>query len=163
MTVDMKPGSELPTRIYAGFWIRLAASIIDDLILVAASLGMTYLALYLLYVVLHPAPTFGEAFTGGFIQTVNFAAMNFLSIPYYITFHWKYGATPGKRVLKIRVIRDIDDGSLSLGRSTTRYFSQILSMITFGAGYLMVAFSHKKQALHDRIAGTVSVMVRDSQ
>ncbi len=150
-----------PTRVYAGFWIRLAASIIDDVILTAGSLGLSYLALYVVFTILRPAPTFGEAFTGGFIQTVNFAAMNFLAIPYYIAFHWKWGATPGKRVLKIRVIREIDDGSLSLGRSTSRFFAQIVSMITFGAGYLMAAWSPKKQALHDKIAGTVSVMVSD--
>lgn len=150
-----------PAREYAGFWIRLAASVIDDVILVAASLGLTYLALYLLFTVLRPAPTFGEAFTGGFIQTVNTAAMYFLSIPYYIGFHWMFGATPGKRVLKIRVIRDMDDGSLSFGRSTARYSAQVLSILTFGAGYLMAAFSHKKQALHDRIAGTVSIIVRE--
>lgn len=145
------------TRKYAGFWIRLAAALIDDVIMVVASLGLSYFVLYLLFVTLRPAPTFGEAFTGGFIQNTCFMAGNFLSIPYYIAFHWKWGATPGKRVLGIRVICDSDGGPLSLKRSAGRYFAQFLSVITFGAGYLMVVFSPKKQALHERIAGTVSI------
>lgn len=149
----------MSTRVYAGFWIRLAASLIDDAIIVVASLGLSYFALFVLYFAFRPAPTFGEAFTGGFIQNINFAAMNFLSIPYYIGFHWKFGATPGKRVLNIRVVRDVDGANLTLGRSAGRYFAQIISIATFGAGHLMAAFSHKKQALHDRIAGTVSIRV----
>lgn len=147
------------TRVYAGFWIRLAASLIDDLIVVAGALGLSYFALFVLFFAFRPAPTFGEAFTGGFIQNVNFAAMNFLGIPYYIGFHWKFGATPGKRILNIRVVRDLDGGDLTLKRATARYFAQMLSIITFGAGFLMAAFSEKKQALHDRIAGTVSIRV----
>ena len=151
------PGAPVSSRRYAGFWIRGVASLIDDVLLTIGSLGLTYLTLFLIFSVLRPAPTFGEAFTGGFIQTINLAAMVALSVPYYILFHWKYGATPGKLVLKIRVIRDIDDGSLSLGRSTARLFAQIPSIATFGAGYLMAAWNPKKQGIHDLIAGTVSI------
>lgn len=147
-----------PTRVYAGFWIRSLATLIDDVIVMAVSLGLTFFGLYVVYVALKPAGSFGESFTGGFIQTVNMAAMLFVSLPYYIGFHWWRGWTPGKRLLRIRVIRDIDDGSLSLGRSAARYFSQILSALPFGAGFIMAALSAKKQALHDRIAGTVSII-----
>jgi len=149
--------SEAPPRKYAGFWIRTAAVLIDDVIMIIGSLALTYFALYVTYMILRPAPSFGEAFTGGFIQNTCFMAGNFLSIPYYIAFHWKWGATPGKRILGIRVIRESDGGILVLGRSAGRYFAQFLSVATFGAGYLMVAFSVKKQALHKRIAGTVSI------
>jgi uncharacterized RDD family membrane protein YckC len=153
--------SELPAvrgRVYAGFWIRFIASIVDDVIIMTASLALTFSALYLIYVAMKPAPTFGESFTGGFIQTVNTLAMFFFGLPYYIGFHWKFGWTPGKRLFRIRVIREFDDGSLSFGRSTARYFAHFLSALPFGAGYLMAALSEKKQALHDRIAGTVSII-----
>ncbi len=145
-------------RLYAGFWIRALATLIDDVIVMMGSLALTFLGLFIIFVIMRPAGTFTEAFTGGFIQTVNFAAMLCISIPYYIGFHWRLGATPGKRILKIRVIRDSDDGSLSLGRATARYFSQILSAIPFGIGYLMAAWNPKKQALHDMLAGTVSII-----
>lgn len=145
-------------RRYAGFLIRALAALIDDVIVMAVSIGLTLFGLFVIFQAMRPAATFSEAFTGGFIQTVNLAAMVFVSIPYYIGFHWRFGGTPGKRILKIRVIRDIDDGSLSLGRSAARYFSQILSAIPFGAGFLMAAWNPKKQALHDTIAGTVSII-----
>jgi uncharacterized RDD family membrane protein YckC len=161
MNTEMTAGIETDGRQYAGFWIRAVASIIDDVIVMVVALGLTVLALYAIFQVTHPAATFGEAFTGGFIQTVNFAAMSFISIPYYIGFHWRFGWTPGKRIFRIRVIREIDDGALSLGRSTARYFAQILSALPFGAGYLMAVFNHKKKALHDSIAGTVSIIEKN--
>ncbi len=145
-------------KVYAGFWIRAVASFIDDVIVMVASLLLTFFGLFVVYQATKPAPTFGEAFTGGFIQTVNFAAMVFVSVPYYIGFHWRFGATPGKKIFKIRVIREIDDGSLSLGRSASRYFAQLVSALPFGAGYVMAAMNPKKKALHDTIAGTVSII-----
>jgi uncharacterized RDD family membrane protein YckC len=157
-TTAPEPSGAPDGRHYAGFWVRALASLIDDVIVMAASLALTILALYAVYRATMPAATFAEAFTGGFIQTVNFAAMMFISIPYYVGFHWRYGWTPGKRVFRIRVVREIDDGSLSLGRSAARYFAQILSALPFAAGYLMVVFNRKKQALHDAIAGTVSII-----
>lgn len=147
-----------PARIYAGFWIRAMASFIDDVIVMAASFALSFIGLYLVFLIMQPGKPFGEAFTGGFIQAVNIAAMAFVSLPYYIGFHWRFGWTPGKRLLRIRVIRDEDGGGLGLRRSATRYFAQFLSALPFGAGYVMAALSRKKQALHDRIAGTVSVI-----
>lgn len=149
----------VPSKHYAGFWIRALATLIDDAIVMGTSLGLTLFALFVVYQATKPAETFTEAFTGGFIQTVNFAAMMFISVPYYIGFHWRFGASPGKMIFKIRVIREIDDGSLSLGRSTARYFAQLASALPFGAGYLMAAMNPKKKALHDAIAGTVSIIV----
>lgn len=145
-------------RIYAGVVVRALASLIDDVIVMVVALGLTFFGLFVIYRATSPAVGFGEAFTGGFIQSVNLAAMVFISIPYYIGFHWRFGWTPGKRMLKIRVVRDADGGGLSLGRSTGRYFAQALSALPFGAGYLMAAFNSKKQALHDSIAGTVSII-----
>ncbi|MGH9316538.1 MAG: RDD family protein, partial [Thermoanaerobaculia bacterium] len=45
------------------------------------------------------------------------------------------------------------------GRATGRHFSKILSTLILFIGFLMVAFSEKKQGLHDRIAETL--VVRD--
>jgi uncharacterized RDD family membrane protein YckC len=142
---------------YAGFWIRALASLIDDFIVLTVSVVFGMVGLYLIFLVTHPAPTFGEAFTGGFIQTIVSAAMTFVSIPYYIVFHWQYGWTPGKRIFRIRVVRERDDGKLTLGRSTGRYFAQILSALPFGAGFLMAGLNSHHRALHDVIAGTVSI------
>lgn len=70
-----------------------------------------------------------------------------------------YQGTLGKMALGIRVT-DLDGGQIDFGRATGRYFAKILSFITLMIGYIMAAFTGKKQALHDIIAGTV-VLMRD--
>ncbi len=45
--------------------------------------------------------------------------------------------------------------TISAGTATVRYFSEILSGIILMIGYIMAAFTPKKQALHDIIAKTL--------
>ncbi len=45
----------------------------------------------------------------------------------------------------------------TLGRTTVRFFSKILSALTLGFGYLMIIFTKRKQALHDILAKTLVV------
>lgn len=65
-------------------------------------------------------------------------------------------ATLGKQAMKITVT-DMDGNRISFARATGRYFSKIISTITLLIGYLMAAFTAKKQALHDIIAGTLVI------
>jgi uncharacterized RDD family membrane protein YckC len=58
--------------------------------------------------------------------------------------------------LGIRVT-DLDGGRISFGRATGRYFGKILSGLILGIGFLMAAFTERKQALHDLLAGTLVV------
>ena len=46
---------------------------------------------------------------------------------------------------------------LRLGQSVVRYVSYILSMLPFFLGFFAVAWSDRRQAWHDRIAGTVVI------
>ncbi|MBC7385338.1 MAG: RDD family protein [Cryobacterium sp.] len=153
------PVAPILTPVYAGFWIRGIASLIDDVIVFAGSTALSYAALYFIYLISGSGKSFGDSFTGGFIQTVNLAAMTFFSLPYFIGFHWKFGCTPGKKIFGIVVVRESNGGSLSFGRSCGRYFAQALSALPFGAGFLIAAFDERKRALHDRIAGTVSIVI----
>jgi uncharacterized RDD family membrane protein YckC len=65
-------------------------------------------------------------------------------------------ATLGKQAMGITVT-DMDGNRISFPRATGRYFSKIISTITLLIGYLMAAFTAKKQALHDIIAGTLVI------
>jgi uncharacterized RDD family membrane protein YckC len=66
-------------------------------------------------------------------------------------------ASIGKLALGLRVT-DLQGGRVSFGRATLRHWSKLLSgPFTLGLGYLMIAFSRRKQALHDRIAGCLVV------
>jgi len=63
-------------------------------------------------------------------------------------------ATPGKMVFGLRVAT-ADGEPIGFGRATGRFFGKIVSGMIFNVGYLMVAFTSRKQRLHDMIANTV--------
>jgi uncharacterized RDD family membrane protein YckC len=64
--------------------------------------------------------------------------------------------TLGKMLLKIRVT-DLNGQRLSFWRATARHFSKILSTFTLLIGFLMPAWTKKKQALHDKVSGCLVV------
>jgi uncharacterized RDD family membrane protein YckC len=64
--------------------------------------------------------------------------------------------TLGKMALSI-VVTDVNGNRITFGRATGRYFGKILSGLILYIGYIMVAFTEKKQGLHDMIAGTLVV------
>ena len=51
-------------------------------------------------------------------------------------------------------VTDMQGQRISFGEATGRYFSKILSSVLC-IGYIMVAFTDKKQGLHDMIASTL--------
>lgn len=144
---------------YAGFWIRFVASVADDLLVWIVSMVLTRLALGVVFVILRPAPTFGEAFSGSLIQIVGMGASIAVGFAYYTWMHYRYGQTLGKKMVGVIVRDEGTMGPLTLGQSIGRYFGHFLSVATLGIGYLMAAWSPRKKAMHDHLAGTVSVYV----
>ena len=63
-------------------------------------------------------------------------------------------ATIGKSIMGIYVT-DLDGQRISFLRATGRYFAKILSALILMIGFIMAAFTARKQALHDMIAGTL--------
>jgi uncharacterized RDD family membrane protein YckC len=63
-------------------------------------------------------------------------------------------ATVGKLALGIRVT-DMQGNRISLPRALGRYPAKVLSFFMFFIGVLIVAFTERKQGLHDLIAGTL--------
>jgi uncharacterized RDD family membrane protein YckC len=63
-------------------------------------------------------------------------------------------ATLGKQALGI-VVTDLQGKRIDFLKATIRYFSKIISSLILLIGYIMAAFTEKKQALHDMIAGTL--------
>lgn len=133
-----------------GFWIRLAALLIDGVILGAISAaifgtgasldnGWTVDAAPIAY---HPP---GPAAHG-----TNLLA-DWLYFAIFEASPWS--ATPGKKLLGMVVV-DLEGRRIGFGRATLRYFAKILSMLILFIGFLMVAWSASKRGLHDRIAGT---------
>jgi uncharacterized RDD family membrane protein YckC len=128
------------TSMYAGFWRRVAAAILDGLIVGAVTAPFTI------------------GMSGG-----NRYSTTASSISTVVS--WLYSAlmessskqaTLGKMALGIRVT-DLDGNRITFGKATGRYFAKILSALILGIGFLMVAFTQRKQGLHDILAGTLVV------
>ncbi len=130
-------GRVLSAVVYAGFWMRFLASLIDGVILLIVGLVLAAAA---------------GGTTGAVLQ---FA----FGIVYVIGFWIAQGATPGKMALGIQ-ITTVDGEPIGLGRAILRYIGYFVSWITKGLGFLIIAFNPEKRALHDYIAGTVVVKTR---
>ena len=138
--------SEIDALPKAGFWIRVVATFIDAFIV----LVLQFLLGTLLAVIGVVSNSGGVGDMAILIQLFGFA----VSCAYYVSFTGYCGQTPGKMVLRIKVIR-CDGSPLSYGRAAFREIpAKFISGIIFGIGYLMVAFDGQKQGLHDRMADT---------
>jgi uncharacterized RDD family membrane protein YckC len=131
---------------YAGFWLRVVASILDGFVLVL--LGVVLGAVLL-------------AFQGGVEPESNFGITDVLGILigwlyYTILESSDWQATLGKKAVGIKVT-DMQGEKIGFGRANARYWSKILSSLILMIGFLMVAFTEKKQGLHDMIASTLVV------
>ena len=139
-------GATVAPVVYAGFWRRFAAALIDG-VLIAVVLIVCDVVL---------AVAFGGRSTE--YSTISFALNFGISIAYYVGFEsGPQQATLGKRALGI-IVTDMHGNRISTGRAVGRYFGKLLSALILLIGYLMAAFTEKKQALHDMMAGTLVVV-----
>lgn len=152
---------QTPKVVYAGFWWRFLAHIIDDIIISFVSwifilpiLGIYGISLYSLKEAgidpedaeLIALPLIGAATSIGLLSTI-------LQWLYFALMEAsKYQGTIGKMALKIKVT-DVEGNRISFARATGRYFGKIISAMILMIGYIMAGFTEKKQALHDILAG----------
>ncbi len=139
---------ESEQRVYAGFWIRYLASIIDSLLMMFIIMPVLF-AVYgdSLYMIMLPDS----------VSVTKTLMTNIFPILIVIIF-WVYkSATPGKMILKIKIIDEKTGNNMSAGQSILRYFSYFISMLPFFLGFIWAGFDAKKQAWHDKIAGTVCI------
>jgi len=134
--------------VYAGFWIRVAAALIDGFILMLAGLavGAVVRELYGAFTGMADGASVIGTIIGVLMRWVYFAAME----------SSEQQATLGKLAVGIKVT-DLDGNRLNFMRASGRHFAKILSSLSLGVGYLMVAFTERKQGLHDMVAGCLVV------
>ena len=127
-TVGLRVGGG---RAYGGFWIRVAAVLVDEIVL-----GVP------LYLFLR---TFGD-----------WGLLALLPTALYFPLMESSGAqgTVGKIAFGLKVT-DTSFRRISFGRALGRHLAHIPSGVFLYLGYLMVAFTPQKRALHDYIAGTL--------
>jgi uncharacterized RDD family membrane protein YckC len=128
-------------QLYAGFWLRFIASIIDCclswLVSFALSWTLFFTPLSLWWIVAAQV-------------LVVFIGM----IVYEVVFTTLFGGTIGKLLMNITVL-DYKGKKLSYSRSIARFFAKIPSILILGIGYLMVAWTERKQGLHDIMVESV--------
>jgi RDD family len=96
-------------------------------------------------------------FMGHISMVANFGAV---LIVYFTLCLWLLrGFTPGKWMVRIRVYR-LDNRMLSLWDSFGRAGGYSASVATLGLGFLEALWHPNKQAVHDRISGTVVIRIR---
>ena len=126
---------------YAGFWRRVAAALIDGILVGVVSWIVT---------MIFSAISDGAEVTAQILVLI-------AAYGYYAGMESSsYQATVGKIALGIQVT-DLNGNRISFGRALGRNLAEILSALILGIGYIMVAFTPKKQGLHDMIAGTLVV------
>ena len=115
---------------HAGFWIRMAALLLDAL-LVGFLLGVLRHAFH----------------------------MELLALAAYGAVMWKLrGSTVGGIVFDLQVVR-LDGRAVDWETAIVRALACFLSLAVVGLGFFWIAFDDAKQAWHDKIAGTVVVRV----
>lgn len=90
-------------------------------------------------------------------QAYGYISLLINSIVYGSFFLWKYGQTPGKKIMKLKVV-DINYQPIGFGTALLREsIGKFLSSITFELGYFWVLINSKRQAWHDKLAKTYVV------
>ena len=137
---------------FATFGTRLAAKLVDTVIMSVAQLPLAVVAALAVPKgqVIAPGkfPGLESAPIAGF-YLVSFL----LGAAYQIYFVGRHGATPGKMALQIHVVT-ADGTQLTYQRAAGRYFAELLSSLSCWLGYIMVGFDKEARALHDHIAST---------
>jgi len=134
-------------REYAGFWIRVAAALIDTvLFIVVFSIPLT-----LIYGAGYWTSTTGvRGFWDILIQYV-------LPLALTVWFWTRYLGTPGKMLLRLRVVDAKTGNALSTGQAIGRYLGYYVSILPLMLGFIWVGIDKKKQGFHDKLAGTVVI------
>jgi uncharacterized RDD family membrane protein YckC len=169
MAVGAMAYPAVPQVAYAGFWERLLAFVIDNLII---GVGILVIVIPLLFLTglgavlsrIAQDEDLGDAgfflIIGVFLVAATAAVLvTWLYHAFMESSEWQ--ATVGKRAMGL-VVTDMAGRRVSFGRSSGRHFGKIITnLVPAFLGYIMAAFTEKKQALHDMMSGCL-VLRRNS-
>jgi len=136
--------------VYAGFWKRYAAYFIDYILLTVVTLPLSMI------INVMGVSSGSEGMQVALTLVVMLLSM-VISIGYYAGFHAsRGGATLGKMAVGIKVVRGHGE-RISFLRAFCRYLATIVSSLILMIGFIMAAFTERKQALHDMMCDTLVV------
>lgn len=137
---------------FAGFWRRVGAYIIDAVLL--------WIVLSVIGSIFGIGTTVSEVsdLSANFSYSADDAPSMLLSLVLGIAYFAglessSMQATLGKKALGL-VVTDLNGHRISFLRALGRYAAKFLSAVILFIGFIMVAFTERKQGLHDLLAGT---------
>jgi uncharacterized RDD family membrane protein YckC len=144
---------------YAGFWFRALAAVIDEVLSQVLLILLVWILVFNLVLLMFQTSTKAEIVFAGKV------------LGYIVGFliHWlwftaaessKWQGSVGKKILGLKVVDDRGK-RIGFGRANARYWSKYVSILILFIGFAMVAFTKKKQGLHDKIAGTLVIKAND--
>ena len=141
---------------YAGFWIRVVASLIDTVILC-----VFLVPIFFLFGHAAPLPFGSYNIAYELPGFWDFVATKLMPAAYAVAFwHWR-SATPGKSLLGLRVVDAKNGQPPGVGQSIGRYLAYFISALALGLGFVWIAIDRRKQGWHDKLAGTVVVRSKE--
>jgi len=135
---------------YVGFWARTWASLIDSVLLAV----ILYPVLTLIYGRTYwtdPSLVHGPADL--LLQWV-------LPAVAIVIFWIARQATPGKMLIRARIVDAETGGPLTRAQAIKRYLGYYVSLFGLGLGFFWVGWDRRKQGWHDKIASTVVIRPR---
>lgn len=142
----------------AGFWIRFLAYLIDSIIL---SLLMAVIWAPSVFITIRAA-TSGEApgALAAILPFLSFLLGTAAALGYILWFWANRGATPGKKMLGLKIVREDGEEPIGWGTAFMRLVGYMVSGFVLYIGFLMIAFNPEKKGLHDMIAKTRVLKIR---
>ena len=151
--MDTTGAFEEPDLAPAGLLVRIAGGFVDWTIAVVLTFGI-YLALGIGLTLISTGNASG---VGPEHLMLIAMGMSLLLVPwlYFAVLESSALQGPiGKALLGLRVT-DVEGNSISFARASARYLTRIGTLLTGGAGLIPIAFTKRRQSLHDLLAGTL--------
>lgn len=149
--MSYRPGPA-PGLVYAGFWIRFVAYLID------------YVPLSILGALTRISGVTSTCTSGSGVSICTYEvngtglAITTGVLGVYWILTWSLlGASLGQKALGLRVVNAADGQNIRIARAVARFVGYIVSVIPFAIGLIWAGFDHQKQGWHDKIAGTFVV------
>jgi uncharacterized RDD family membrane protein YckC len=144
----LQPPVARTLKIYAGFWLRAAAALIDVSVLF---IPIGWIFTFVLIAIKLIIRFNDDAYTIAIL--VSFPSVTILATVLYFAVmeSSRLQASVGKLVVGLHV-SDLEGRRVTRGRAAARTWAKLLSSMTLGIGFVLCAFTRQKQALHDMTA-----------
>ncbi len=142
---------------YAGFWIRSAALIID-MVITFVVWGRVQSILVIAVILFSKQGNLMSMETMSMFIRMLYVIYVLAVFAYFVIMTYVFQGTIGKKLLGIEVRSVQTGGKVSIGSVVMREtVGKMISVCVVCIGFLMAGFTTQKQALHDKISGTVVV------